>query len=104
MIAAAAVGFDLFVRAALRTMAGLPPLPAPIEAALLGPVRNRGSRLALMPGRLHFAGGTVAVEPLPTRGSHDSLAHSRSDALFSVPGGASLRAWEVVEVYLSRNL
>ena len=95
----AAVGFDFFVRAALRTRAGLSPLPAPIGAALLAPVRNKGSRLALLPGRLHFAGGTVGVEPIPTRGSHDVLSQARSDATFVVPGGASLRAGETVDVY-----
>jgi molybdopterin molybdotransferase len=100
----AAVGFDFFVRAALRTMAGLSPLPAPFAAALLAPIRNAGGRLALLPGRLHFAGGTVAVEPVTTHGSHDILAHARSDALFVVPGETSLRAGEVVEVYPSRDL
>jgi molybdopterin molybdotransferase len=95
----AAVGFDFFVRAALRTMAGLSPLPEPVAAALLAPVKNKGGRLALLPGRLHFAGGTVAVEPIPTKGSHDILAHARSDATFLVPGNTSLRAGETVEVY-----
>ncbi len=100
----AAVGFDLFVRGALRVRAGLPPLPAPIDAALLAPVRNRGRRLALLPGCLHFAGGTVGVEPIPTLGSHDLLAQSRADALFAVPGETSLRAGEVVEAYpISRD-
>lgn len=95
----AAVGFDFFVRAALRTMAGLSPLPAPVAAALLAPVRNAGGRLALLPGRLHFAGGIVAVEPVPTRGSHDILAQARADAIFLVAGGTSLRAGETVDVY-----
>jgi len=95
----AAVGFDFFVRAALRTMAGLPPLPAPFAAALLAPVRNAGGRLALLPGRLHFAGGTVALEPVTTRGSHDILAQAGADAIFLVPNGTSLRAGESVLVY-----
>ncbi|HEX7580828.1 MAG TPA: gephyrin-like molybdotransferase Glp [Thermoanaerobaculia bacterium] len=95
----AAVGFDFFVRAALRTMAGLPPLPAPFAAALLAPVRNAGGRLALLPGRLHFAGGIVAVEPVTTRGSHDILAQAGADAIFLVPNGTSLRAGESVLVY-----
>ena len=101
--ASAAVGFDFFVRAALRTMAGLPPLPATIRAALLAPVRNKGTRLALLPGRLHFAGGTVGVEPVPTRGSHDLLSQALADAIFLVPGGESLRAGETVESYPAGN-
>ena len=98
----AAVGFDLFVRAALRVRAGLSPLPDPIGAALLAPVKNKGRRQAFLPGRLHFAGGVVAVEPIPTMGSHDLLAQARADVLFVLPGQTSLRAGEVVETYLVR--
>jgi molybdopterin molybdotransferase len=97
----AAVAFDFFVRAALRTRTGLSPLPTPIAAVLLAPVSNKGRRLALLPGRLHFAGGTVAVEPIPTRGSHDVLSQSLADAIFLVPGGTSRRAGEAVEAFVS---
>jgi molybdopterin molybdotransferase len=96
----AAVAFDLFVRAWLRTHAGLtPPLPEPSGAVLLGPIRNGGGRLAFLPGRLHQAGGAAGVEPISTRGSHDILAHASADALIVVPGKTSLRAGETVPTY-----
>jgi molybdopterin molybdotransferase len=96
----AAIAFDFFVRASLRGLSGcLRPLPDPIRAALLAPVRNKGERLALLPGRLQFSGGAVAIEPVATRGSHDIPSHALSDATFLLPARTSLRAGETVLVY-----
>lgn len=97
----AAVIFDLFVRPVLRRAAGLSPaLPPPVEATLTASVSNHGSRLTFAPARLVRRGETLFAEPLPSRGSHDVLAHARSDGLLVIPPKARLAEGDRAGVYV----
>jgi molybdopterin molybdotransferase len=96
-----AVGFDLFVRAALRSMTGrVPPLPPPVPVTLSAEVVNRGSRLAFHPARLVPGEAGYAAEPVATRGSHDVAAHAAAGALLVLPPEGRLRSGAVVPAYL----
>jgi molybdopterin molybdotransferase len=96
----AAVGFDFFVRPALRFAAGiLPPLPPPLPARLASPVRNKGPRLAFHPASLSLRDGEEIVEPIATKGSHDVLAHARANAFLELPPGSSFAAGDLVPVH-----
>lgn len=96
----AAVIFDLFVRPALRKAAGVsPPLPPPVEATLASAASNRGPRLAFLPARLSRRRETLLAEPVPSRGSHDVLAHARSDGLLVLPPRARLAEGDHAGVY-----
>ncbi len=65
----AAVAFDMFVRAALRKMAGLSPAaPEAVDTRLTGPVKNPGPRLALHPACFAFDGGHLRAAPLAPKG------------------------------------
>jgi molybdopterin molybdotransferase len=96
----AAVAFDFLVRPALRAAAGvLPPLPEPVPARLTASVRNKGPRLAFHPARLAWDKGRLAAEPLPTRGSHDILAHARADAFLELAPESSWETGDAVPVH-----
>ncbi len=96
----AAVGFDFFVRPALRFAAGsVPPLPPALPARLAGPVRNKGPRLAFHPASLSLRDGEEIVEPIATKGSHDVLAHARANAFLELPPGSSFAAGDLVATH-----
>jgi molybdopterin molybdotransferase len=96
----AAVGFDFLVRPALRAAAGiLPPLPPPLPARLAGPVRNKGPRLAFHPASLSWRDGEETVEPLPTKGSHDILAHARANVFLQLEPESSFAAGDLVPAH-----
>lgn len=100
----AAVAFDLFVLPALRAMQGLaPPAPGAVEAFLAEPVRNRGSRLAFVPGRVLFDEGRLVATPIGNRGSHDLAAHAASTAYLILPPNVDLAAGERVLVRLGEE-
>ena len=97
----AAVTFDLLVRPALRKAAGLSPaLPPAVAATLVRPVANGGSRRVFHPARLSRDGSRLMVEAIPTRGSHDVVAHARADGLMVLEPGVRLAAGERIGVVL----
>jgi len=96
-----AVVFDLLVRPALRKASGLSPaLPPPVEAVLAAPAANAGPRLFFSPARLKRVGPELVASPVPTKGSHDVLAHARAEGLLVLPPGARLAAGDRVLVHL----
>jgi molybdopterin molybdotransferase len=95
----AAVIFDLLVRPALRKAAGLSPaLPPAVEATLQGPATNKGPRLFFHPARLARDGQSLVAVPVPTKGSHDVMAHARASGFLVLPPEARLAAGEKVAV------
>lgn len=97
----AAVVYDLLVRPALRKAAGLSPaLPPAVAATLVRPVANGGSRRVFHPARLSRDGSQLMAEAIPTQGSHDVVAHARSDGLLVLEPGVRLAAGERIGVLL----
>jgi molybdopterin molybdotransferase len=97
----AAVVYDLLVRPALRKAAGLlPALPPAVAATLVRTVENRGSRRVFQPARLSRDGSLLLAEALPTKGSHDIVAHARADGLLVLEPGARLNAGQRIGVLL----
>jgi molybdopterin molybdotransferase len=96
-----AVTFDLFVRAALRSMTGrVPALPPPVPVTLSGEAVNKGSRLAFHPARLVPGENGFLAEAVATRGSHDLAAHAAAGALLVLPPHCRLPSGAVVPAYL----
>lgn len=97
----AAVAFDLFVRPALRKAAGVAPaLPPPVEAVLAAPAANKGPRLTFYPARLSWNGPELVAAPIPTKGSHDVLAHARAQGLLVLPPRSHLAKGDRALVHL----
>jgi molybdopterin molybdotransferase len=97
----AAVAFDLFVRPALRKAAGVaPPLPPPVETVLGKPAANKGPRLFFAPANVARKGPKLVATPVPTRGSHDVLAHARAQGLLVLPPGSRLARGDRALVHL----
>ena len=100
----AAVVFDLLVRPALRKSAGLSPaFPPTVEATLLGPAANGGPRLFFQPARLTREGTNLLAAPIPTKGSHDVVAHAMAGGLLVLPSGTRLSAGDGVSVLLGTD-
>ncbi len=86
----AAAAFDLFVRPAWRKASGLSPaLPEPVVVRLRSRVANKGDRRAFLPALLQQEEGKLFAEPLPTKGSHDVVAHALANAYLVVPPRSS---------------
>jgi molybdopterin molybdotransferase len=77
------VCFTLFVRPALRQMAGLPPEPADIEMTLTEPLTVSNDRPTFHPAKRSPEG----VKPLPWFGSADLRAMLAADCLLRLPAG-----------------
>lgn len=90
--------FWLFVRPALRRLAGRPDgfwhgavrgvLTAPLPGGKAGP----GGRDRFLPATVAFAAGVIEVTPLPPAGSHDLRTYAAGSALVRIPAGAPPRA------------
>ena len=76
-----------------------PALPPPVEATLTSAASNPGSRLAFVPARLSRRRETLLAKAVPSRGSHDVLAHARADGLLVLPPRARLADGDCVNVY-----
>jgi molybdopterin molybdotransferase len=94
------VGFELFVRPAIRTMLGLAdPVPRPERLPLAEPFRQRGERPAYHPARRERTADGWAVRPLPWLGSADLRTMTRADALAVFPAGdREYPAGEMIDV------
>lgn len=85
------VSFEIFVKPALRVLAGgefVPPRPQ--RAVLTTSIGHRGKRPTYYPSQLHFGNrkkGLPTVETLPWRGSADLAALTRANALTILPEG-----------------
>jgi molybdopterin molybdotransferase len=84
----ALVGFELFVRPALRALQGLAhPLPRWEPGTLGAAVRPNPGRDELVRARTVVDGDVVVVEPLPGRESHMIARAAGADALALIPRG-----------------
>ena len=84
----ALVGFELFVRPALRALQGIAdPLPRWEPGVLATPVRPNPARDELVRARTNAEGSAVSVEPLAGRESHMIARAAGADALALVPRG-----------------
>ncbi len=94
--------FQVFVRAALRRMAGFPnPAPASLRGTLAGPVRQRPGRAGYYQAVARWGGSGYRVEVLPTSGSADFLSCARGNALAVVPADVlSMAAGDPVDIIL----
>lgn len=95
------LGFEVFVRAALVRLAGDDPA-LERERILHGRWKGRteagGERQNNLPARVRQAAdGVSELEPIPFRGSADSVAAARADALAIVPAGGEIRSGELIE-------
>jgi molybdopterin molybdotransferase len=96
------VTFELFVRTALARLEGAPdPVREILQARLLDSLTNRGPRRAYLPGWLRAGDDfDLVAEPIPTKGSADIVAFSKSNALLIVPEDQDgLESGETVSVY-----
>ncbi len=98
------VTFELFVRPALRKMAGSDrPWRPYLRAVLKGPLASRGPRRAYLPGWLEQdakTGDLPAAHPIATHGSGDMVAFSKANALLVLPEDKELlEAGQIIRVY-----
>jgi molybdopterin molybdotransferase len=93
------VCFELFVRPAVRRLAGREPPCAPRPMANLSvPFLHRGDRPTYHPGRLTNGHERPSVEPLAWQGSADLATLARCDGLIHFPAGdRQYTAGELVE-------
>jgi molybdopterin molybdotransferase len=96
------VCFELFVRPALRAMAGHLFRPhETVAARLAADFQQRGERVAYHPARLKQEVGSMSVEPLSWQGSGDLRTLARANALIRFDAGDRLfKTNEPVEVVL----
>lgn len=94
------VCFELFVRPALRAMAGHPFQPREAIIAQLGDdFQQRGERVAYHPARLSGEAGSMVVEPLSWQGSGDLRTLAKANSLIRFDAGDRLfKEDEPVEV------
>ena len=94
----ALVGFELFVRAALRALQGdSEPGPRFLPGSLASPLRRLGSRDQLVRARSSVEGGATVLCPLSGQDSHMIVRAAEADALVHVPRGeGELAAGEAV--------
>ena len=83
----ALVGFELFVRPALRALQGAAPGPAWRAGVLEGPVRRLAERDQLVRARSSAEGGTTRLAPVRGQESHMIARAAGADALVLVPRG-----------------
>lgn len=96
------VGFELFVRPALRRRLGQPrPLPMEVEAELTMDFQHQSDRPTWYPARLANQGVCRKVTPLGWRGSADLRTLASAHGLMKLPAGTCrLEAGTTVTVHL----
>jgi molybdopterin molybdotransferase len=95
------VGFELFVRPAVRALLGETPAIRPFRAGrLASAVRRLGARDQLVRSRSSFEDGEVVLEPVAGQESHMIVRAAGADALVLVPrGDGELAAGETVRFW-----
>lgn len=103
--AAAAATFELFVRPALRGLAGQPPTTGETRRGVLTEtVRGGGQRQAFLWCRLEWAGDGYRVHVTRRQGSGQNRSLQGANALLAVPGNIDrLETGELVKVQLLRS-
>lgn len=99
--ASSLVCWELFVRPAVRILAGLPRdrwhLPR-ATARLVAAVKSPADRPVYLPCRLTRAGAALEAEPLPWTGSADLVGLAAADGLLAIPAGRRHEPGEEVAV------
>ncbi|HEX4955849.1 MAG TPA: gephyrin-like molybdotransferase Glp [Thermoanaerobaculia bacterium] len=87
------VGFWLFVRPALRRLAGGVDgfWHGALAAELAGPLPGATGRDRFLPARVSFTAGGIRALPVSPRGSHDLAAYAHGTALLRVRAGSPPR-------------
>ena len=88
------VGFQLFVRPALRRMLGHRDgyWQGALAATLASPLPGAGRRDRFLPAALEVRAGRLFATPFPPKGSHDLAAYARGAALVRVRAGEPPRS------------
>ena len=82
------VGFELFVRPALRVLRGLAPnVPLPITAQLSGSLRHKSDRPTYHPAKVTSTANSLVATPVKWQGSPDLLATTASNGWLVLPAG-----------------
>jgi molybdopterin molybdotransferase len=82
------VCFELFVRHAMRRMAGFPARPPErVRAQLTAPLSHRGETVAFLPARIDESTWPPLAEILAWHGSADLPSLSRANGLVELPAG-----------------
>ena len=90
------VTFELFARAALEILGGIPSPPLPFfEARLAAPFRHKPVLTRFLPARLKGQYFEAAVEPIQWQGSGDLTATARADCFLVAPD--TRESWEAGE-------
>ena len=84
------VGFELFVRPAIRGLMGLPPGPDMVKATLIRDFPYRTDRPTYHPARLHLTDTGWTVEPTAWFGSPDLRGVTPANAFALLPAGDHL--------------
>jgi molybdopterin molybdotransferase len=101
----AMVTFELFVRPALRRMAGFKAIHrARLRARALAPIPNPGSRRGYLRVTLHRGGEGWGARLTGDQGSAILTSMVRADGLAVVPGDVTIAAGDSVEVIVFREL
>jgi molybdopterin molybdotransferase len=82
------VGFELFVRPALRVLRGLAARPpTQVAARLVAPLRLKSDRPTYYPARVALTAGGFAAMPLKCQGSADLLGAAGANGWLVLPAG-----------------
>ncbi|HBH02330.1 MAG TPA: molybdopterin molybdenumtransferase MoeA [Candidatus Rokubacteria bacterium] len=101
----AMVTFELFVRPALRKLAGARALERPrVRARALAPIANPGARRGYLRVTLHREAGGLGARLTGDQGSAILRSMVAADGLAVVPGDTRVAAGEELEVILLRPL
>jgi len=95
------VCFELFVRTALRRLAGIEPArPVPLSARMAISHDHRDDRPTYFPSRLEWTSGGPQVTPVEWKGSSDLRSTVDANAMTFFPAGERVfAAGELVEVF-----
>lgn len=85
------VNFWLFVRPALRILAGHRDSwwGGALRARLAAPLPKAGGRMRFLPAEAESRAGVLWATPFPPKGSHDLAAYARGNALVRIEAGSS---------------
>jgi molybdopterin molybdotransferase len=91
------VTFELFVRPAVVSLAGMPDAtPTLVTARLTKPLRSPKERDLAQVATLSTLDGQLAVTPIDWHGSGDQVALARADALILLEAGRSHEKGDLV--------
>lgn len=84
------VSFWLFVRPALRRLAGAHDAlwHGALRGELIAPLPAAQTRERFLPAEVSFRAGKILVRPYPPKGSHDVAAYAHGTALVRIPKGS----------------